>query len=83
MALFKDMAVTLRRVDYSETSQVLVVFTRAHGKQRLIAEGVKRGAEKRVGAGGGLPEEGGGVVAGRGAAPAGGVGLAGGVCRLG
>ena len=35
MSLFKDAAVALRRFEYSETSQILVFFTRAHGKQRL------------------------------------------------
>ena len=58
MALFKDMAVALRRVDYSETSQVLVVFTREHGKQRLIAKGIKRGTKKRVATGVDLLESG-------------------------
>lgn len=51
MALIKDTAVVLRRLDYSETSQVLAVFTRQHGQQRLIAKGIKRGTKTRVAVG--------------------------------
>ena len=51
MALIKDTAIVLRRLDYSETSQVLAVFTRLHGQQRLIAKGIKRGTKKRVAVG--------------------------------
>ena len=42
MSLEKDVAIVLRRLDYSETSQVLVMLTREHGQQRVIAKGVKR-----------------------------------------
>ena len=42
MSAITDEAICLRRLDYSETSQVLVVLTRHHGKQRLIAKGIKR-----------------------------------------
>ncbi len=49
MALVKDSAIVLRRLDYSETSQVLAVFTRAHGQLRLIAKGIKRGTKDRAG----------------------------------
>ncbi len=41
----------LRRLDYSETSQVIAVFTREHGQQRLIAKGIKRGTKSRVAVG--------------------------------
>lgn len=51
MASLKDDAVALRRLDYSETSQVLAVFTRAHGQQRLIAKGIKRSTKTRVAVG--------------------------------
>ena len=51
MALVKDIAVTLRRLDYSETSQVLVMFTREHGQQRLIAKGIKRSTKTRTAVG--------------------------------
>jgi DNA repair protein RecO (recombination protein O) len=47
MAAIKDQAIVLRHLDYSETSQVLAVLTREHGKQRLIAKGVKRSSKKR------------------------------------
>ena len=46
-----DVAVTLRRLDFSETSQILVLFARAAGKVRLIAKGVKRGTKKRYATG--------------------------------
>src|SRR5438477_8405757 len=51
MALLKDDAIVLRRLDYSETSQVLLVFCRELGPQRLIAKGIKRGTKTRVAVG--------------------------------
>lgn len=51
MAIIRDQAVVLGRVDYSETSQVLVFFTREHGKVRAIAKGIKRGTKKRFAVG--------------------------------
>ncbi len=51
MALIKDDAVILRRLDYSESSQVLAVLTRAHGKVRLIAKGIKRSTKSKFAAG--------------------------------
>jgi DNA repair protein RecO (recombination protein O) len=51
MSLFSDIAVVLRRLDYSETSQVLVLLTREHGQQRLIAKGVKRSTKTRASVG--------------------------------
>jgi DNA repair protein RecO (recombination protein O) len=61
MAVMKDEAIVLRRLDYSETSQVLAVFTHQYGLQRLIAKGVKRGTRKRFAVGIDLLER--GVVA--------------------
>ncbi len=58
MSLFKDVAVTLRRIDYSETSQVVELFSREQGKQRLIAKGIKRSTRKRVAPGIDLLENG-------------------------
>jgi len=58
VALVKDAAIVLRRLDFSETSQVLAVFTRDHGQQRLIAKGVKRGTKTRAGIGIDLLEKG-------------------------
>jgi DNA repair protein RecO (recombination protein O) len=58
MAAIKDQAVVLRRLDYSETSQVLVFFTREHGPQRLIAKGIKRGTKKKFSTGIDLLERG-------------------------
>jgi len=46
MASLKDQAIALRRLDYSETSQVLLFLTRDHGTQRLIAKGIRRGTKK-------------------------------------
>ncbi|MBP7051456.1 MAG: DNA repair protein RecO [Phycisphaerae bacterium] len=40
--LTKDRAVCIRTVDYSETSQVVVLFGRLSGKIRAIAKGSKR-----------------------------------------
>src|SRR5262245_11644028 len=51
MALHSDDAIVLRRLDYSETSQVLHVFCRELGAQRLIAKGIKRGTKTRVAVG--------------------------------
>ncbi len=51
MATFADSAVALRRLDYSETSQIIVLFTREHGKVRVIAKGIKRGTRKRFAVG--------------------------------
>jgi len=51
MAIIRDQGVVLGRVDYSETSQVLVFFTREHGKVRAIAKGIKRGTKKRFAVG--------------------------------
>lgn len=51
MSLVKDLGIVLRRLDYSETSQVLVIFTRDNGQQRLIAKGVKRATKKKASAG--------------------------------
>ncbi len=51
MTLIRDQAVVLTRLDYSETSQVLVLFTREHGKVRAIAKGVKRGTRTRFAVG--------------------------------
>jgi DNA repair protein RecO (recombination protein O) len=51
MPLIRDEAVVLGRLDYSETSQVIVVLTRAHGKLRAIAKGIKRGTRARFAVG--------------------------------
>jgi DNA repair protein RecO (recombination protein O) len=51
MSIVRDKAVVLGRLDYSETSQVLVLFARRHGKVRVIAKGIKRGTKTRFAAG--------------------------------
>ena len=58
MAAVKDQAIVLRRLDYSETSQVLVFLTREHGLQRLIAKGIKRSTKKKYATGIDLLERG-------------------------
>lgn len=58
MAAIKDQAIVLRRLDYSETSQVLAFLTREHGPRRLIAKGIKRGTKKRFATGIDLLERG-------------------------
>ncbi len=58
MSLIQDEAITLRRLDYSETSQVLVFFTREHGRSRLIAKGIKRSTKKKYAVGIDLLERG-------------------------
>jgi len=40
--LTKDMAICIRAVDYSETSQIVTLFTRDTGKIGAIAKGSKR-----------------------------------------
>ncbi len=42
MALTRDSCICLRRVEYSETSQILTLFGREHGLLRLIAKGAHR-----------------------------------------
>jgi DNA repair protein RecO (recombination protein O) len=40
--LTNDTAICIRAIDYSETSQIVTLFTRANGKIRAIAKGSKR-----------------------------------------
>ncbi len=42
MALTRDRCICVRKVEYSETSQILTLFGRAHGLMRLIAKGAHR-----------------------------------------
>lgn len=58
MAAIHDQAIVLRRLDYSETSQVLFFLTRLHGPRRLLAKGIKRGTKKRFATGIDLLERG-------------------------
>ncbi len=51
MALISDRAIVLRRFDYSETSQILALFTREHGQVRVIAKGIKRSTRSRFAVG--------------------------------
>lgn len=42
MALARDRCICLRKLDYSETSQILLLFGREHGLLRVIAKGAHR-----------------------------------------
>jgi DNA repair protein RecO (recombination protein O) len=42
MPLARDRCICLRKVEYSETSQILALFAREHGIVRLIAKGAHR-----------------------------------------
>src|SRR5579864_8525953 len=42
MPLVNDRCICLRKVEYSETSQILTLFSRAHGILRVIAKGAHR-----------------------------------------
>ncbi|MEE9295726.1 MAG: DNA repair protein RecO [Phycisphaerae bacterium] len=47
MPLIRDSAIVLKRLEFSESSQVLVVLTRDHGKVRVIAKGIRRSTRRR------------------------------------
>jgi DNA repair protein RecO (recombination protein O) len=47
MPLITDVAVVLRQLDYSETSQIAVLLLRRHGKVRAIAKGIRRNTKTR------------------------------------
>jgi DNA repair protein RecO (recombination protein O) len=51
MAIEKDNAVVLRLTEFSETSQIVTLFTERSGQVRLIAKGVRRSTSKRFSAG--------------------------------
>jgi DNA repair protein RecO (recombination protein O) len=51
MPILQDAGVTLRRLDYSETSQILVLFTQRYGKVRMIAKGIRRSTKTRFATG--------------------------------
>jgi DNA repair protein RecO (recombination protein O) len=42
MALARDRCICVRKVEYSETSQILTLFGREHGMMRVIAKGAHR-----------------------------------------
>ncbi len=51
MSSISDDAVVLSRLDYSETSQVLVFFTHNHGKVRVMGKGLKKSTKTKFAAG--------------------------------
>lgn len=48
MARFRDQAICIRDYDWSETSQVVVLLTREHGKIRGLAKGSRRQSPSSV-----------------------------------
>jgi len=50
MAHCQSEGIVLRRFDYSESSQIVWIYTRDFGKQRLIAKGAKRMTKNALGA---------------------------------
>ena len=48
MPRFKDQAICIRHLDWSETSQIVVLMTREHGKVRGLAKGSKRQSPSSV-----------------------------------
>lgn len=58
MPLIRDNAIVLKRLDFSESSQVLALFSHHHGKVRVIAKGVRRSTKKRFSPGIDLLESG-------------------------
>jgi DNA repair protein RecO len=51
MSHLRDDAIVLRLTEYSETSQIATLFTRAAGHTRLIAKGARRSTKTRFAAG--------------------------------
>lgn len=49
MGFCKTQAITLKRVDYSNSSQIATFYTRAYGKVRALARGSKRAEKKSLG----------------------------------
>ena len=48
MPRFKDQAICIRLIDWSETSQIVTLFTEQHGKLRGLAKGSKRTSPSSV-----------------------------------
>ena len=48
MPRFKDQAICIREIDWSQTSQVVVLLTEQHGKVRGLAKGSKRTSPSSV-----------------------------------
>jgi len=48
MPRFKDQAICIRHIDWSESSQVVVLLTQEHGKVRGLAKGSKRASPSAV-----------------------------------
>ncbi|MDR4507827.1 MAG: DNA repair protein RecO [Candidatus Brocadiaceae bacterium] len=46
MSILKTQAITLRRTDYSDSSQIITFYTRDYGKIKALAKGFKRSSGK-------------------------------------
>jgi DNA repair protein RecO (recombination protein O) len=46
---YRVEAVVLRRIDFGEADRVLVLFTREHGKQAVVAKGIRRITSRMAG----------------------------------
>ncbi len=51
MPPINDQAVVLRLSEFSETSQIVTLFSADHGRLRLIAKGIRRGTRQRFAVG--------------------------------
>jgi len=51
MTIHSDLAICLKRIDFSEHSQILSLLTRQSGPLRVIAKGLKRSTKTRVAVG--------------------------------
>ncbi len=47
MPMIHDTAIVLKRLDFSESSQILALFSKRHGRVRVIAKGARRSTKKR------------------------------------
>lgn len=47
--LYRALGVVLRRLDLGETDRIVTIFTREHGKQRVVAKGSRRPGSRLAG----------------------------------
>ena len=49
MRSFSDEAVVLKKLDFGEADRILTVFTKEHGKLKILAKGVRRPTSRKGG----------------------------------
>lgn len=49
MRSYRDEAVVLKKQDFGEADRILTLFTRAHGKVKVLAKGVRRPTSRKGG----------------------------------